>query len=253
MITLVCLCLVTQGQVDTVYSYRTAGTQMTEITQEIVKTSTKTLSRKTFTNNTEMVFSSDEAERLFRGEEVMRHDVSILTSVFPLPQTKRPFVYYVVEDGEVIERGGISDPETNMGVFIFWIVIPCLLILLFGFFTPQESRNKLLVFYGALITTTVLGMVVGYSAGVVAGLLAGAIAGGIAGAITGANTGAITGAFAGAITGADTGAIAGLFTGTSDIWVVSQYLVILVVACILSYLLFMWKDWWKERKQLRVV
>jgi hypothetical protein len=76
------------------------------VTQEVVEITEKTLSRKTFTNNTEMVFSSDNIERLFRGRKVMRHDASILTSVFVLPQTKRPFVYYVVEDGEVREREG---------------------------------------------------------------------------------------------------------------------------------------------------
>jgi hypothetical protein len=105
-----------------------------------------------------------------------------------------------------------------------------MLILLFGFFTPQENRNKLLMFYGALIATTVLGMVVGYSAGVVAGAIAGS-----------------------ACRGDYRSDCRTVFTGTSDIWVVSQYLVILVVACILSYLLFMWKNWWKERKQLHTV
>lgn len=202
-------------------------TTTTETRSDSVETKTTTVTTKTLVSEKELRnpkdfrFTKEELSQLFVGNNVVReesNDHIVLYSLVPFKMSGRYTKVFSVNNGEIgLQKKVLNETILNLILFILWMIMPTIFLILLSFITPKKNTKRLIVFFVTILTTTLLGIVVGY-------YFSGGSAGGIAGCFT------------------------GYFTGTSDIWVVSQYLIFLTLACLLSFGFFKLKWHLKEKK-----
>ncbi len=158
-----------------------------------------------------------------------------------LPVIFQTNVTYVTFNEKFLVKKIRKENSKNLVLTFFYFIVPIICFIFTQYFCVKNSNIKndwkLVIFYASIFTSIFAGGITGDIAGVTAGKIAGVIAGMIAGDIAGGITGDIAGCITGDIAGVTAGCIAGDIAGeigwqNADI---NQYIIILLIACIVSY------------------
>ena len=237
------------ANMDTVYTQENGLVKMTiqDIKPEVLK-------EQSFQNTTEFQFSSEEVAKLFSGQTIIKDSKLIMVSFFP-PKFSESWQEVSLVNGVTTSKLEITPEEFSLRFLFLGIILPFIFILFISLQKKVKTRNIILSYISVLTATGATFVITAISA--IAAVIAVDYA--VAAAAIMASIAIIVSVsadvFAGAIAFLSIITIiltvAGVaFVSAVDKTLGNQYIVFIVLSCIVSFILRQWQFKKKERKEL---